>query len=86
MEPVEAVVLPQGKNNENNDSDCFLWRGRHGGLLVSALDSGSGRSGLGTGWGSALCSWARHFIHILVIIQSESEDSIQLTSDQIKSA
>ena len=29
--------------------------------MVSALDSGSGGSGSSPGWGTALCSWARHF-------------------------
>ena len=29
---------------------------RHGGLVVSSLDSGSNGPGSGTGWGSTLCS------------------------------
>ena len=29
--------------------------------MVSALDSGSNGPGLSPGWGTALCSWARHF-------------------------
>ena len=35
--------------------------GRHGRLMVSGLDSGSNGPGLRPGWGTALCSWARHF-------------------------
>ena len=35
--------------------------GRCGGLMISALDSGSGSLVLSTGRGSGLCSWARHF-------------------------
>ena len=33
--------------------------------MVSALDSGSGGPGSSTGWGTALRSWARHFILIV---------------------
>ena len=29
--------------------------------MVSALDSGSGGPGSSPGWGTELCSWARHF-------------------------
>ena len=39
--------------------------GRHGGLMVSALDSGSGGPGLSPGRGTELCSWARHFTLIV---------------------
>ena len=35
--------------------------GRVGGLMVSALDSGSGGPGSSPGPGTALCSWARYF-------------------------
>ena len=35
--------------------------GREGGLMVSALDSGSGGPGSSPGRGTALCSWARYF-------------------------
>ena len=35
--------------------------GRHSGLLVSVLDSGSRGPGLSPGRGIVLCSWARHF-------------------------
>ena len=31
--------------------------GRHKGLMVRVLDSGSNGSGLSLGWGTALCSW-----------------------------
>ena len=33
--------------------------------MVSALDSGSNGPGLSPGWGTALCSWARHFTPIV---------------------
>ena len=39
--------------------------GRCGGLMVSALDSGSGGPGSSPGQGTALCSWARHFTLIV---------------------
>ena len=35
--------------------------GRCSGLMVSALDSGSGGPGSSPGRGTALCSWARYF-------------------------
>ena len=40
-------------------------RGRRGGLMVSALDSGSGGPGSSPGRGTALCSWARYFTLIV---------------------
>ena len=40
-------------------------RGRRGGLMVSALDSGSDVPGSSPGRGTALCSWARHFTPIV---------------------
>ena len=30
--------------------------------MVSALDTGSNGPGSSPGWGTVLCSWARHFI------------------------
>ena len=39
--------------------------GRGGGLMVSALDSGSNHPGSSPGRGTALCSWARHFTLIV---------------------
>ena len=33
--------------------------------MVNVLDYGLGGPGLSTGWGSALCSWARHFTLIV---------------------
>ena len=39
--------------------------GRRGGLMVSALDSGSGGPGSSPGRGTALCSWARYFTLIV---------------------
>ena len=48
---------------------CFgwvpCWAGRRGGLMVSALDSGSNGLGSSPGWGTVLCSWARHFTPIV---------------------
>ena len=35
--------------------------GRHGGLMLSALDSGASGPGSSPGRGIALCSWAGHF-------------------------
>ena len=42
-----------------------VFRGRRGGLMVSALDSGSGGPGSSPGRGTALCSWARYFTLIV---------------------
>ena len=39
--------------------------GRHGGLMVTTLDSGSGGPGSSPGRGTALCSWARYFTLIV---------------------
>ena len=44
---------------------CIIFMGRRGGLMVSALDSGSGSLGLSPGRGTALCSWARYFALIV---------------------
>ena len=33
--------------------------------MVSTLDSGSNGPGSSSGWGTALCSWARHFTPIV---------------------
>ena len=38
---------------------------RRGGLMVSALDSGSGGPGSSPGRSTALCSWARYFTLIV---------------------
>ena len=38
---------------------------RRGGLMASALDFGSNGPGSSPGWGTALCSWARHFTLIV---------------------
>ena len=35
--------------------------GRRGGLMVSVMDSGSSGPGSSPDWGTALCSWAKHF-------------------------
>ena len=46
--------------------NCTLYgKGRRGGLMVSALDSGSGGPGSSPGLGTALCSWARYFTLIV---------------------
>ena len=39
--------------------------GRRGGLMVSALGSGSGGPGSSPDWGTAFCSWARYFTLIV---------------------
>ena len=45
--------------------------GRHGDLMVSALDSGSGGPGSSCVWGTALFPWARHFTLILPLSTQE---------------
>ena len=40
------------------------FRGRRGGLMVSALETGSSDPGPSVGRGTALCSWARHFTQV----------------------
>ena len=42
-----------------------VYRGRRGGLMVNALNSGSGGPGSSPGRSTALCSWARHFTLIV---------------------
>ena len=39
---------------------CIIW-GRHGALIVSALNSRWNSPGSSPGWCTALCSWARQF-------------------------
>ena len=39
--------------------------GRRGGLIVNALDSGLSSPGSSLGWGTALCSYARHLTLIV---------------------
>ena len=63
-------VMDFGKVVENELSFLFTTRtmmvhGRRGGLMVSALDSGSGGPGSSPGRGTALCSWARYFTLIV---------------------
>ena len=52
-----------------SDSEQFVSNseqvGRRGGLMVSALDSGSGGPGSSPDRVTALCSWARHFTLIV---------------------
>ena len=44
----------------------IMWESRwRGGLMVRALDSGSGSPGSSLGRGTALCSWARYFTLIV---------------------
>ena len=43
-----------------SSSDCTLF-GRHGGLVVSSLDSGLRGLGSNPGRVNVLCSWARYF-------------------------
>ena len=45
--------------------DIVVQCGRRGGLMVRALDSGSGGPGSSPGLGTALYSWARHFALIV---------------------
>ena len=42
-------------------SPVLSLKGRHGGLMVSALDSRSSGPGLSLGQGTVLCSLASHF-------------------------
>ena len=44
--------------------------GRHSGVMVSALDSGSGGLGSSPVQGAALCSWARHFTLVVPLSRS----------------
>ena len=46
--------------SKSSTNSLFAWCGRRGGLMVSALDSGSGGPGSSPGRGTALCSWTRH--------------------------
>ena len=47
-------------------SPLMIWGcGRRGGLMVSALNSGSNGPGSSPGRGTVLCSWARHFTPIV---------------------
>ena len=39
----------------------YIVVGRSGGLMVSVLDPGPSGLGSSSGWGTALCSSARHF-------------------------
>ena len=43
----------------------FYFNGRHSGLMVSVLDSGSNGPGLSLGQGTALCSWEKNFTLIV---------------------
>ena len=45
--------------------------GRRGGLVVSALDSGSRGSGSSSGRVTVLCSWARYFTRTLLLSTQE---------------
>ena len=71
------LELPRLKRNETRGGDLHLrvlymhlyalsiciYRGRRGGLMVIALDSGSSGPGSSPSRGTALCSWARHYSH-----------------------
>ena len=50
---------------ENQYGGVMNSHGRRGGLMVSALDSGSKGPGSSPGRGTALCSWERHFTLIV---------------------
>ena len=51
---------------QDRDLDWFeIMRGRRGGLIVGAPESGSGGSGSSPGRGTALCSCERHFTLIV---------------------
>ena len=58
---IKIIEIPQGQLV--NATICGR-RCMHG-LMVSALDSGSGGSGSSPGRGTALCCWARHFTLIV---------------------
>ena len=45
----------------------MLMCGRHSGLMVGELDSGSNGLSSSPGWGIALCSWARYFTLIVCL-------------------
>ena len=57
-------VPPQVGFNLTGVQSIFFC-GRRGGLMVSALDSGSNGPGSSPGRGTALYSWARHFTLIV---------------------
>ena len=61
----------------------FYLRGRHGGLVVSALDSGSRGAGSSPGRVIVLCSWARHFT--LTVSLSTQEKCWGVTCDGLAS-
>ena len=66
MEKVDYFVLLSFPMFEQNVLiECKVKYGKHGGLIASALDSGSGGLGLSPGRGTALCSWARYFTLIV---------------------
>ena len=52
---------------EYNNKMYRLFHWEAGGLMVSALDSGSSDSGSSPCWGTVLCSWARHFTLIVAL-------------------
>ena len=56
QEPVTGTIL-----KTNYRHICKTNCGRHGGLVVCVLDSGSRSPGSSPGRVIALCSWARHF-------------------------
>ena len=65
-----SMVLPANRdvhnyNTQRRDNLRLPRVARRGGLMVSALDSGSGGPGSSRGRGTALCSWARYFTLIV---------------------
>ena len=61
-----AIARPCTMINLSYDLNDHLFNiGRRGGLMVSALESGSGGLGSSPGWGTSLCSWVRHFTLIV---------------------
>ena len=63
----QELVASMGSEGKGKAFSHLLIRGRRGGLMVSMLDSGLSSPGLSLGWGTALCSWARHLTLIVAL-------------------
>ena len=64
-EPQFNIFSTSVEKKIQNISSCVHCKsctcGRHGGLMVSMLDTGSKGPGSSLDWVIVLCSWARHF-------------------------